>query len=297
MVTYGKEENIKKKLTDKIISGYLSGKTYKDENFPVSSFLINKNIKKHIRNFYFYARTADDIADNKKLSSNAKMEILEELNNILSRKTKSDVSILNNLINSLNELNLSIKNAQDLLKAFKLDTYKKRYKNWGELINYCKYSANPVGRFVIDVSYILEKRNFHDKDKIYKASDNLCTSLQIINHLQDCKNDFLELDRIYIPISMFEKFNSKQSEIKENMSSDNFKLLKIQIINKVEELLEQSKAGLKLIKLTKLRKETLIIFHIARKLCYLLKNNDPLEKNVKLSRIDLIFCFLKGIIS
>ena len=64
----------------------------------------------------------------------------------------------------------------------------------------------------------------------------------------------------------------------------------------VEELLEQSKAGLKLIKITRLRKETLIIFHIARKLCYLLKNNDPLEKNVKLSRIDLIFCFLKGII-
>ena len=86
MVTYGKEENIKKKLTDKIISGYLSGKTYQDENFPVSSFLVKKNIKRHIRNFYFFARTADDIADNKKLSSNAKMQILEELNYNVSKK-------------------------------------------------------------------------------------------------------------------------------------------------------------------------------------------------------------------
>tara|TARA_B100001027_G_scaffold48236_1_gene31785 strand:- start:3359 stop:4252 length:894 start_codon:yes stop_codon:yes gene_type:complete len=297
MEIYGKVENIKKKLTNKIISGYLSGKNYQDENFPVSSFLIKKNIKKHVRNFYFYARTADDIADNKKLSSNAKMQILEELNYILSGKIKSDVSITNNLINSLNELNISTKNPQDLLKAFKSDTHKKRYEDWSQLINYCKYSANPVGRFVIQVNYIIEKKKSDDIDKIYKASDNLCTSLQIINHLQDCKKDFLELDRIYIPKSMFKKFNSKPSEIKEDKSSENFKLLKIQIINKVEELLEQSKAGLKLIQLTRLRKETLIIFHIARKLCYLLKNNDPLEKNVKLSRIDLIFCFLKGIIS
>ena len=223
MGIYGKVENIKKKLTNKIISEYLSGKNYQDENFPVSSFLIKKNIKNHVRNFYFYARTADDIADNKKLSSSAKMQILEELNFILSRKIKSDVSITNNLINSLNELNISTKNPQDLLKAFKLDTHKKRYEDWGELINYCKYSANPVGRFVIQVNYIIEKKKSDDIDKIYKASDNLCTSLQIINHLQDCKKDFLELDRIYIPISMFEEFNSKPAEIKEDISSENFK--------------------------------------------------------------------------
>ena len=158
MEIYGKVENIKKKLTNKIISGYLSGKNYQDENFPVSSFLIKKNIKKHVRNFYFYARTADDIADNKKLSSNAKMQILEELNYILSGKIKSDVSITNNLINSLNELNISTKNPQDLLKAFKSDTHKKRYEDWSQLINYCKYSANPVGRFVIQVNYIIEKK-------------------------------------------------------------------------------------------------------------------------------------------
>ena len=72
--------------------------------------------------------------------------------------------------------------------------------------------------------------------------------------------------------------------------------MKNSLVFKVEEMLKGAKKNLKLIEFWRLRKETLIIFHIAQKLCYLLKNKDPLKKKVKLSRIDLIFCFLKGII-
>jgi len=274
----------------------LSGKTHTDENFPVSSFIVKKTIKKHVRNFYFYARTADDIADNKELDPKKKMEILSELDLIISKRKSSDVTITNDLITSLNELKIDDKNPRNILKAFKLDTHKKRYKEWDDLINYCKYSANPVGRFVIDVNYFVENKTQSNINNVYRASDNLCTALQIINHLQDCKKDFLELDRIYIPQQMFKKFNLTEAEIRNEKSSHNFNLLKIEIVNKIEHMLDKSKNSLKLIKLKRLRKEIFIIFYIAKKLCYLLKKNDPLKKNVKLTRIDLIFCFLKGII-
>ena len=90
-----------------------------------------------------------------------------------------------------------------------MDAKGKRYKTWDDLVFYCKYSANPVGRFVIDLTYqkkTYQKINFKD---IYFASDCLCTSLQIINHLQDCKKDFQELKRIYIPESFFKKHSVK----------------------------------------------------------------------------------------
>ena len=274
----------------------MSGKTHTDENFPVSSFLVKKTVKKHVRNFYFYARTADDIADNKELDPKKKMEILSELDLIISKRKSSDVTITNDLITSLNELKIDDKNPRNILKAFKLDTHKKRYKEWDDLINYCKYSANPVGRFVIDVNYFVENKTQSNINNVYRASDNLCTALQIINHLQDCKKDFLELDRIYIPQQMFKKFNLTEAEIRNEKSSHNFNLLKIEIINKIEHMLDKSKNSLRLIELKRLKKEIFIIFYIAKKLCYLLKKNDPLKKNVKLTRIDLIFCFLKGII-
>ena len=85
-----------------------------------------------------------------------------------------------------------------------MDASKKKYKNWNDLLYYCRYSANPVGRFVIDA--VNEKKNI---EKIYQASDNLCTALQIINHIQDCKKDFKELNRVYIPESLLKKYSLK----------------------------------------------------------------------------------------
>ena len=88
------------------------------------------------------------------------------------------------------ERGLSPKHAQDLLTAFRMDASKHRYANWDELIHYCTYSANPVGRFVLDV---------HGESRAtWPANDALCTVLQIINHLQDCGADYRRLEsRLY----------------------------------------------------------------------------------------------------
>src|SRR3546814_3843453 len=79
----------------------------------------------------------------------------------------------------------------DLIAAFKQDAVKRRYADWGELLGYCRLSANPVGRYLLDL---------HGEDPAgYAASDALCSALQILNHLQDCQGDYRQLDRVYLP--------------------------------------------------------------------------------------------------
>ena len=292
MAIFGKEENISKiiKSIEEDISHLMSGKSYSDENFPVASFLMTKEIRKIVRVFYFFARMADDIADHQTLRSNQKKRILFFFDKAIAKNEKTNNPILNEIIKRFKELPSGKKYSRNLLKAFIMDASNKKYKIWEDLLLYCKFSANPVGRFVIDA--VNEKQNIK---KIYEASDNLCTALQIINHVQDCQKDFKELKRVYIPYSLFKKYSLNKSILNQKKSTENFKRLKIEIIDNVLKLLKGTEIGLYKIQSWRLRKETLIILNIAKRLCNLLKRNDPLKKKIKLSRIDLIFCFFKGI--
>ena len=289
---FGKEENISTKRKDigNDVSHLMSGKSYSDENFPVASFLMTKKIRSIVRVFYFFARMADDIADHQKLSSNQKKKILLFFDNAISKSKKTNNKILDKMIAKFKELPSGKKYSRNLLKAFMMDASNKKYKNWNDLLYYCKFSANPVGRFVIDA--VNERKNI---EKIYEASDSLCTALQIINHIQDCKKDFKELNRVYIPESFFKKYSLDKKILRKSKSIENFERLKIEIVDNVLASLRKTKLGLREIQSWRLRKETLIILNIAKRLCNLLKINDPLEKQIKLSRIDFIFCFFKGI--
>ena len=289
---FGKEGNIstKRKEIENDVSHLMSGKSYSDENFPVASFLMTKKIRSIVRVFYFFARMADDIADHQTLSSNQKKNILLFFDNAISKSKKTNNKVLDKMIARFKELSSGKKYSRNLLKAFMMDASNKKYKNWNDLLYYCKFSANPVGRFVIDA--VNERKNI---EKIYEASDSLCTALQIINHIQDCKKDFKELNRVYIPESFFKKYSVDKKILRKSKSIENFERLKIEIVDNVLLSLRKTKLGLREIQSWRLRKETLIILNIAKRLCNLLKINDPLEKQIKLSRIDFIFCFFKGI--
>jgi phytoene/squalene synthetase len=239
---------------------------------------------------------SDDIADNNDLSKVKKQKILNFFKQKIKDAENSDVSVINNIIQLFKVLPSAKKYSLELLKAFMMDTKKKRYKNFDELIFYCNYSANPVGRFFIYTTYRLKKIQFDNKKEIFRSSDSLCTALQIINHLQDCKDDFNDYDRVYIPLDYFRRFSLDVNVLKKRKAPIDFIFLKNELISKVEDLLLDTENGLKLIKEWRLRKETFIILNIAKRLCFLLKNNDPLEKKIKLTRIDLIYCFIKGII-
>ena len=167
-----------------------SGKGHRDENFPVASFLIHPRHREPILAFYNFVRTADDIADHAALAAPEKLALLDRLDRGLTGANDDD-AVAVRLRQALNARSLSPKHAQDLLTAFRLDVTKLRYRDWDDLMSYCAFSAMPVGRFVCDV---------HGESRaVWPANDALCAALQIINHLQDCGEDYRNLNRVYIP--------------------------------------------------------------------------------------------------
>src|SRR3954454_20480751 len=167
-----------------------SGKTYRDENFPVASWIIHPRHRALILAFYNFVRTADDIADHATLAPGEKVAYLDLLESELLGNGDSQSEAVN-LRRALAERAMSPRHALDVLVAFRMDVTKLRYENWDEVIHYCRYSAMPVGRFMLDV---------HGEDtSTWAASDALCAGLQINNHLQDCAKDYRNLNRVYLP--------------------------------------------------------------------------------------------------
>ena len=172
-----------------------SGKMHRDENFPVASRLIRRRHRAIVLAFYRFARAADDVADHASLEPDAKLALLDRLERTLLGQHDGEPDALP-LRAALAERNLSPRHAQDLLTAFRLDVTKLRYRDWDDLLGYCRFSAMPVGRFVLDVH--------GESETTWTASDALCSALQVINHLQDCAADFRNLNRVYIPLETFE---------------------------------------------------------------------------------------------
>ncbi|MBV9991658.1 MAG: squalene synthase HpnC [Alphaproteobacteria bacterium] len=175
-------------------SNLASGKGHKDENFPVASWLIKPRHRPPILAFYRFARAADDVSDHPTAAPDEKLRLLDEMERTLLGELDSAVEA-RALRNVLKEYGLSEQHAMLLLEAFRRDVVKLRYADWDELMDYCRYSAMPVGRFVLDV---------HGEDRAtWPASDALCAALQVINHLQDCGKDYRALNRVYIPQDVF----------------------------------------------------------------------------------------------
>ena len=127
-----------------------SGKSHRDENFPVASHLIHPRHRGAILAFYEFVRIADDIADHSTLTEREKLEHLDQLEaGLLGKHDQLPEAV--RLRTILRERNLAPRHALDLLTAFRMDVTKLRYRDWDDLMNYCTYSAMPVGRFVCDV--------------------------------------------------------------------------------------------------------------------------------------------------
>ena len=171
-----------------------SGKQAGDENFPVGSFLLASRVRPHVATFYKFARAADDIADNPHLSPDDKIGRLDRIAAAISGSGTDDPALAkaHRMRESLGKTAVGPKHCLDLLAAFKQDAIKQRYADWSELMGYCELSANPVGRFLLDLH--------GESQLIYPVADALCTALQVINHLQDVQADYRELNRVYLPL-------------------------------------------------------------------------------------------------
>ena len=259
-------------------------KNHKQENFPVGSWLLPQKIRLKILIFYKFARAADDIADSPNLSKSEKIKRLNLFKKAIKSK-KGRVPKANDLRKICKKNKIKINHALNLLKAFKQDAVKKRYKNWTELINYCKYSATPVGRFVIDLH--------KEKKTSYKFSDPLCIALQILNHIQDCKEDYNKINRVYLPFTFLKKYKVKLPQLKKNYTEKNLRLAIDEILSHTEKLIKQADKFKKIMENNKLSNETTFILEIAKSLLKLLKKRDPLKNKVVLNKFDYVKCFAK----
>jgi squalene synthase HpnC len=265
-----------------------SGKGHRDENFPVASRLISPRHRSIILAFYEFVRIADDIADHPSLGQGEKLAHLDDLDAALTGK-RDDIPEAVALRSALRERNLSPRHAQDLLTAFRTDVTKIRYRDWDDLMNYCTYSAMPVGRFVLDV---------HGEDRaIWPANDALCAALQIINHLQDCKKDYLALDRVYVPLDALAAAGASVEELGRERSSEPLRECLRGLAARTGQLLDRSASFSAGIHDFRLALEVAVIRALARRLVTILKERDPLDERVHLGKAGVAAIALFGLVS
>jgi hydroxysqualene synthase len=251
--------------------GAPTGKTEHEENFPVASRLIAPRHRAVILAFYRFARKADDVADHPTLAPQAKLDGLEALEASLTGARNSEPEALA-LRAALAARNLSPVHARDLVAAFRLDVTKSRYRDWRELMDYCALSAMPVGRFVLDVH--------GQSPSLWPASDAICASLQIINHLQDCAQDFARLDRVYLPEDALARTGATYADLAAPRASPGLRAAIGDLARKSGALLDEGANLSAGVSDWRLACEIGAIFRLARANVDRLIKNDPLSERV-----------------
>ncbi len=249
-----------------------SGKTHRDENFPVASHFIQAKHRGPILAFYRFVRAADDIADHPRLEPQQKLDMLDQLDAALTGTGPSDPEA-EPLKRALAERGLAPRHALDLLDAFRMDATKLRYADWLELMHYCSLSAMPVGRFVLDV-------HGEDQHATWPASDPICAALQVINHLQDCADDYRNLDRVYLPGDTLARHSANVEDLAAPRASAGLKATIAELAERSLGLLADGAALPDLIVDTRLALEIAAIHRLAMGLASGLKHRDPLSEKV-----------------
>jgi squalene synthase HpnC len=262
-----------------------SGKTHRDENFPVASWIIHPRHRALILAFYNFVRTADDVADHATLSAEDKLANLDLLEAELLGRGDSQPEAVR-LREAFAERAMPPRHALDLLVAFRMDVTKLRYENWDEVIHYCRYSAMPVGRFMLDVH--------GESASTWPASDAVCAGLQINNHLQDCGKDYRDINRVYLPRDTLAAAGASVEMLGQDKSPPQLLQCLHNLARRNEALLDEGKSLNAGVVDTRLGLEIAVIQTYADKIVQLLKVRDPLSERVHLRPYQLLGYSLSG---
>ena len=264
-----------------------SGKNKGTENFPVGSALIRRDLRPHVHAYYRWARMADDIADNPALAPEDKVARLDLMEAVLKDPARRDVPVAAEMRESLQATRVPEVDCTDLLIAFRADATKLRYDDWADLMTYCRYSASPVGRYLLDV---------HGEDPAGKHySDALCDALQVINHLQDCKADYLEMNRVYVPVDHLKAEGIGVEALAEPATSPALRRVLDRLLDETDELMKRARKLPSALRDTRLRCESATIVRLADTLIHHLRRRDPLAERVKLTKPGMAWCAIQGI--
>ena len=265
-----------------------SGKGAGDENFPVGSFLLPKKLRPHVATYYAFARAIDDIADNGGLPPQDRVVRLKAFDAALRGEMGlgDGYEKAHALRKSMAETNVTLKHGSDLVAAFVQDCEKLRYNTWEELLGYCNLSANPVGRYLLDL---------HGEDTSgYRYSDALCTVLQIVNHLQDCADDKRELDRVYIIRDWLKEEGGDIDLIDEAALKQPLRRVVDRMLDGCDDLMVEARQLPAALQSRSLAMESAVIVRLADRLIDLLRRGDPLATRVALSKLDFAGAGLRG---
>ncbi len=256
-----------------------SGKDRGDENFPVGSALIRPALRPHVHAFYSFARNADDIADSPLLAPDDKIDRLDRMEAVLlGHQTEGSPSSAG-LRASLAETGVDPVHAQELLIAFRRDATKRRTADWGELLDYCRYSAMPVGRYMLDL---------HGEDRsTWGPSDALCAALQVLNHLQDCGKDLEALDRSYLPIDMLDEAGAILTDPLRPAETPALRAVFSRLLDRCDALNARGEDLPRRTRDRRLRLETAVVLGLSKRLARRLRQGDPVATRVKLRKTDV----------
>lgn len=248
-----------------------SGKGHRDENFPVASFLIAPRHRGIVLSFYRFARAADDVSDHPMASPEEKLKLLDAMRRtVIGEAEESHEAAA--VREEMRKRSIGPQHCVDLLEAFSRDVTKHRYRDFDDLMDYCRYSAMPVGRFVLDV---------HGESRsTWPASDALCAALQVINHLQDCGKDYHALNRVYIPMDSFAAAGTSPEALAASRASPELLAAIRGLAERTSVLLDRARPFASLIRDTRLGLEVSVIQRLAEDLTERLKHRDPLSMRV-----------------
>lgn len=269
------------------------GRTADTENFPVGSRLLPAPLRPTVAAYYRLARAADDIADNPALPAEEKVRRLDALDAVLAGREPAaaddpDQDAASRLRGEFVARHLNLEHARHLLQAFRADAVNRPCRSWSDLLAYCRYSAAPVGRFLLDL---------HGEDRgTWTAGDALCAALQILNHLQDCQVDWRDLHRLYIPLDWLGDAGLTPEALLAPRCSPPLRAVLDRVLDGVDRLHQAADPLPRLIAHRGLRMEVTAILAISRRLARRLRRRDPLAERVSVSRLDKALAAIYGVV-
>lgn len=260
-------------------------RTAATENFPVGSWLLPAGLRPVVAAYYRVARAADDIADDPTLAPDDKLRRLTAIDATLAGTAEADPAACD-LRLLFASRGLTVEHVRHLLQAFKADAVNRPCRSWSDLLAYCRFSAAPVGRFLLEL---------HGEGRAaWPASDALCSALQILNHLQDCREDWRRLQRLYIPSDWLTEANAAPDDLLTAKASPALRGVLDRILDGVDRLNLTAATLPQQIAHRGLRMEATAILLLSQRLARRLRTRDPLAQRVSVSSLDKALALVWG---
>lgn len=261
-------------------------KTASEENFPVGK-LVKKSLRPLVAAYYKAARLADDIADSPDMDSSSKLARLKQIEEVFAGCREDDsLPEIMGLRQLFKTENLDASLYTDLLEAFRRDAAAQPIEIWEQLLDYCSFSAAPVGRFMLAIH--------NENPSAYLPASVLCAVLQIVNHLQDVKEDASELRRVYFPAELLRKHNVYPGDFCLAYSTEPVHNLINDVVSRLRKMLKDAEILPAIVRNRRLKAEISVILSLTNSMLKKIDKGDVLSRKIKLSRWDWVKAFIFG---